>query len=386
MNWVKHEIRTANILSTIWKSASHDEKNNPDFIFLLIQLSWCNTVNGKYSKSTIEWHNKAIAKYFNYNYVSKNHIVKCIIKHWPTIIEDHAKNILENVYGITHYYRAYRTIAKQYIKRNIKNISRIFFLVSRKTKNPSEKIKKIMKIADNLPLLKTPRNSKSSILNALTPALACLDPNYRFPIMNQKTDKLLHIINKINNIEGAVELSKLIKQNKRIRNSFELDVYSQNEKLPKIQHKKVPIKKMKTRFIGFKSEENSIRNLKRRSIVVRKLHNKLIAKFKEILKWCTPLQEADFDILIPNYKRDRILLIEVKSSSVGSGGRLQIRQAIGQLFDYRHQCFPYIRNKVDLAILLPSKPMDDILLLLKSIRIHVLWFKNNKLCGTIKFW
>jgi hypothetical protein len=77
------------------------------------------------------------------------------------------------------------------------------------------------------------------------------------------------------------------------------------------------------------------------------------------------------------------LLIEAKSETKGVLGRTQIRQAIGQLFDYRWRAFQEEVDSVDLALLTPTKPEQDILDLLSSLSIEALWFKGKKLCGTI---
>jgi len=72
-----------------------------------------------------------------------------------------------------------------------------------------------------------------------------------------------------------------------------------------------------------------------------------------------------------------MLLVEAKTSSEGPIGRMQIRQAIGQLFDYRKTYLGSLANKIDLAILLPKQPSNSIIDLLKSIKINVLWFKKR---------
>jgi hypothetical protein len=74
-------------------------------------------------------------------------------------------------------------------------------------------------------------------------------------------------------------------------------------------------------------------------------------------------------------------LIEAKTASEGASGRAQIRQAIGQLYDYRFMFMP--KNNVDLAVLLPKEPSAHVQRLLDSLGIEVLWFKGKALMGTI---
>jgi len=93
-------------------------------------------------------------------------------------------------------------------------------------------------------------------------------------------------------------------------------------------------------------------------------------------------KQSLFDAVIFDWKKGAHLLIEAKTGSQGPGGRAQIRQAIGQLFDYRHKyagAFP--QGRIDLAVLLPSKPAEDVMNLLTKLRIKVLWFDGKHLRG-----
>jgi hypothetical protein len=94
-------------------------------------------------------------------------------------------------------------------------------------------------------------------------------------------------------------------------------------------------------------------------------------------------KEHQFDALIEGWKNGRHLLIEAKTASAGPGGRSQIRQAIGQLFDYRFTHFKE-QQKVDLAVLLLSKPARDVRSLLASLDIQVLWFEDGQVKGSIQ--
>lgn len=82
-----------------------------------------------------------------------------------------------------------------------------------------------------------------------------------------------------------------------------------------------------------------------------------------------------------NWKKGRKLLIEAKTASEGTSGRAQIRQAIGQLYDYRFTFMP--KDNVDLAVLLRKEPSVDVKKLLDSLGIELLWFKGKTLDGTI---
>ena len=62
---------------------------------------------------------------------------------------------------------------------------------------------------------------------------------------------------------------------------------------------------------------------------------------------------------------ERYALVEAKNSD----SRDSLRQAIGQLYDYRRFHAPYVR----LAVLLPYEPVDERLSLLKSAAIEAIW-------------
>ena len=122
---------------------------------------------------------------------------------------------------------------------------------------------------------------------------------------------------------------------------------------------------------------------------MRKLHNALTNRFFKYLTWRYRLpdskpKESQFDAVIPDWRPGRSLLVEAKTAWDGPGGRTQIRQAIGQLFDYRHKFFNSGQAQVDLAVLLPSEPSADVRALLAAISIEVIWFNGNKLCGSIE--
>ena len=150
----------------------------------------------------------------------------------------------------------------------------------------------------------------------------------------------------------------------------------------RLRKKKTRIKIGKTREVGLKSEEDSVAIISKKRTQMRKAHNILINRFRAALLGKYKLEESKFDILIHDWKPGRFLLVEAKTASDGPGGRFQIRQAIGQLFDYRKNALRESIKKVDLAVLVPDRPLPDVVDLLKSLDIHTLWFKSDVLLGT----
>ena len=227
------------------------------------------------------------------------------------------------------------------------------------------------------------RANRLSPFNALTPALACLDPQRRFPIMNQKTSRLLRQVEKDPTSEGVRELVRLI-GTRGINDSFVLDAYALFEKFPPVPKRHKSAIATEYRDLGIKSETESIAKINAKRTTITKLHNALTNDFRDMLLWTQRImpKEHRFDAVLEDWKNGRNLLVEAKTASEGPLGRIQIRQAIGQLFDYR---FTYLSGKkVDVAVLLRRRPSESVLELLASLRIECLWFEGKRLAGTIR--
>jgi hypothetical protein len=129
------------------------------------------------------------------------------------------------------------------------------------------------------------------------------------------------------------------------------------------------------RSVALKDEEDSVRDQVADRIHIRKIHNQLINDFSRYCRSTLRLepQEKEFDALLPLPNSSDALLIEAKSAVAGTQGRHQIRQAIGQLFDYRFLRWRKTIRNIHVAVLLPEKPVDETLDLLESLRIGVIW-------------
>jgi hypothetical protein len=254
--------------------------------------------------------------------------------------------------------------------------------VNTKAKDTRKKVKQTAEIMEKLGYFKAGKRQVSP-LNGLTPTVACLDPQRCFPIMNDQTQKLLRAMGKRHDSGGAEALHGLISKY-GIKNSFDLDAYAYGEDFPKFtrQHRKKTVSTL-DKDLGLKSEMDSIAVLSAKRTIITKKHNELTNRFLGYLEWRHwTAKEHKFDCLIENWKKGRDLLVEAKTASGGSAGRTQIRQAIGQLFDYR---FVHLHGRnVDLAILLPKRPDGEVRRLLATLGIHILWFDGKDLKGTIK--
>lgn len=200
--------------------------------------------------------------------------------------------------------------------------------------------------------------------------------------MNALTRKLLGIIGESPDKNGIVSFSKLI-GNYGVKDAFELDEYANGETFPK---PKADVRKLphgaSFSDVGLKSEIDSTAKIAAKSVIIRKLHNKLINDLSDYLLWRhTTLKQSRFDGLVFGWKDGRDLLIEAKTESEGAAGRMQIRQAIGQLHDYEFTYFP--DGNIDLAVLLRKEPSPHVQRLLAKLKIELLWFKGKMLVGTI---
>ncbi len=262
-------------------------------------------------------------------------------------------------------------------------MSKAFEILADESAPTAAKIRKVFELLRKIGPIRV-RDKTVSPLNCLVPSLACLDPHRRFPIMNDRTERLLRTIGERHDPQGALALCDLIGK-QRIGDSFELDVYSFTEDFSHVKRPKAArLRGGRFTNLGLKSELESLAQITSNKVTIRKLHNELTNRLLKYLRWRQiAAKEHRFDALIEGWKDGRFLLIEAKTASAGPSGRAQIRQAIGQLYDYRFTHFKD-KEKVDLAILVPSKPPRDVRSLLASLDIQVFWFEREHLRGSIQ--
>jgi len=382
---ISHEMATARAIRVLWKAASARERADSDFLALLVQIGWCNVSHGHYSPATRAWRNSHIASYLRADAKDISALLKAARQHWPRMDRPIFQKVLYSHTGIAHYYRPFRPATLKSIKRHGSAIARIFRIVGQDHEGWRRRIVDAMDQIATLPVLSTPRGGETSLLNAISPALACLDPQRRFPIINDRTGALLRSVGAGRDADGAIILAELIGRN-GIKTNLELDVYSQSYEFPTLRKHgpQGPHPAARDgRAVGLKSEEEGFAEIRRQHRRIRKLHNQLTNKFRSLAIGRFRLEESHFDLLVRNWNKRRDLLIEAKTASAGPGGRLQVRQAIGQLFDYRKTYFGDRSSDVDLAVLLPQAPAKDIVDLLRSLDIHCLWLSGNKVTGTL---
>jgi hypothetical protein len=385
--WVQSERKTAAFIRAFWSASSVAQRRTAGFLWFLTASAWTNiTSDSSDEASTREWRNRILAEYLGVHYETISGLAQDLCRAFPRFTPLAARRLLATYTGITHFYTAVRPRTRRYVARHSGELFTLFDAVSSRSRLPEDKIRWVTGRLSALPWIKTPGGHWMSPFNPLSPVLACLDPHRRFPIMNQRTARLLGAVGQEQDGDGAIVLYALIGSH-NIHDSFELDVYSQDTKLrfPRVaMRNKVEKVTHLPRLLSVKSEIDSFARLAERRVRIRREHNKLTNRFRRAVFANVAPQESRFDLLVDGWRPGRKLLIEAKTDWRGATGRMQIRQAIGQLFDYRKL---YFRDcaLVDLAILVPTKPASDIIDLLKTIGIAVLWFHGPRLSGTIAF-
>ena len=319
-----------------------------------MQCAWLNA-GGASGGSTRRWRNQKIADYLAVRYRSDEQLALELSSRFKSLTPLKCRVLLREPTGMTHYYNAFRPSTLKFVKRHSVEIAAAFSQLSKKSKDAYKKVYAVAARIESLGQI-SGAGRHISPFNGLTPTLCCLDPQRKLPIMNERTRRLLRCIEMDANAEGVVTLSKLIGPLYDIRNSFELDAYSFSEKFPKPESMpKRLASDASFSDVGLKSEIDSTAQLAAKKTVIRKLHNKLINQLSSYIKWRQKtLKQSKFDALVLGWKKGRDLLIEAKTASEGPAGRSQVRQAIGQLYDYR---FTYMATKlVDLALPLPNNP------------------------------
>ncbi|MGQ0657997.1 MAG: hypothetical protein ACT4NU_07885 [Chromatiales bacterium] len=387
-DWERHGLRTAKLVRSLWNAAQNRERRDRGFLSLLTRMGWCNANKDGYSHSTTRWRNRHLGDYLADDpYAEPDSLVKAAQRRWPRSRNINWKSLFALSYktGITHYYRSLREPALRLMARPSGAIARVFGTVA-KGQRDARHVEQAMRIVDSIPGFRTPRGGNGHLVNTISPALACLDPARLFPIMNERTASLLKSRGATHDADGARALADLILSGEvGVENSFQLDIYSQNYRFPRVAIQRLASKTRTSRLVGLKNEQDSFAQIARQRRRIRKRHNALVNSFQRcvLLKYGRA-EEEPYDLLLRNWRKGRHLLIEAKTSASSTSGRFQIRTAIGQLFDYRRTLLlDNPRSQIDLAVLLPRKPDTDIIELLESLDIRTLWFARGRLAGTI---
>jgi len=195
------------------------------------------------------------------------------------LLPSEARWLVSTSSGITHYYKAHRPAFRRHLRRHAESVAQALSLVWTKSEDPTDKVRRVASIVSVLPEFGVPRGGRASILNGLTPVLAPLDPQRRFPIMNAKTSRLLACMGEEPDANGAASLTILVASRGKelgLRHSFDLDVYAATHahRFPPRVRSRLDTSIAKP--MDAKSEESIITLLAKRSLTIRRQHNALI--------------------------------------------------------------------------------------------------------------
>lgn len=261
--WVRHERATASFIRAFWRAASRIQRTDKEFLWFLTTAAWTNERrDGAGWESTREWRNGILAEYLGVDYATDSELGDTVSAEFPKLTATKARTLISSYTGITHYYTAIRPRTRQYLLRHASTLADLFATVGSTRHEVEDKIKRVATTLAHLPHITTPRGGSTPPFNPFSPVLACLDPARRFPIMNQRTHRLLQAIGKDHDGDGALALYRLIGTH-GIRDSFELDVYSQiaEKRFKPAWRRRLPITAGSQRVVPIKSEIDSIASL-----------------------------------------------------------------------------------------------------------------------------
>jgi hypothetical protein len=296
--------------------------------------------------------------------------------------------------GFTNFYRGFRNVAREWMRKNVAAVGQIMHGVAQATRDDDVRAA-YAKVA-RLPPLPRPRAGDLPAFNLLTPALACLDPRGRAPIINSRKDvrrrlRMLGLAN-ASLVEQYDGLRGLIGQ-AGLDDAFALDTAdddvieramrqaAQEARPPRSTYgtKPKPLGERHDEDVEFLRSADTVR--------MRRVHNSMTNALRTITKEAgLAIEEGSeqtclFDALVREYAgTERHLLIEVKTDDAPP----MCRMAVGQLFDYRRRLGD--RAAVDLAVLFPAKPSKDALAFLGYVGAKALWFDEtmSKVNGEVR--
>lgn len=386
---VKRDRDTAALIRAIWAGTSQEQRREARFLFLLAQMSWVNrSPAGKVVSRA--WRNRQLAAFFKAPGGDEPAVANALSS--TVGGTGVARALLKPSTGITRYYGALRPALEAFIDAHQGVIGQAFADAADVSLTVEQKIDRVYNALMALPRMKLSKGRTTSALNGLSPALACLDPRRRLPIVNALTTAMLRRLGHTHDAVGAKALVTRMK-GLGLHDSFELDVYASTQFKPAGSIRE-PLSlsppSPAAAAAGPKSEEPSYVDLARRRLVIEKRHNILTNGFASRARERYPAYGVDdkgtrYDIRVAPWRDGRELLIEAKPTCAAAAGRMQVRTAVGQLLDYRATYFPQHKHLVTIAVLLPSEPPNWVKDLLAEVRGEVFWLTRTGIEGTTKF-
>jgi len=389
-NWAERQRRTNKLARISANYIFNQTSVSPGQLYGLCKLTWItNSFDGEDAGYIYSTKIPALGLIFQKDYSKSS--LKNVATDISNIlgIEEYKSLILSHT-GFTNFYKAYRNTSLEWIVQNYDLLLPLFKSVQRlETDNDGLMI---IREIENLP--KIPKaNNEHQLMRPeylLTPVFFALDHRIRFPLINGNQG-VKNLLSKLKVSKASLEkqyqsMIRLIGIG-GIKDAADLDQAGREKDLTDFINISggLPTKKLlevkpidENVELTLKDEDDIVSLQKARTVIYKRIHNKLTNKLKSSLTKYTLLEGCEntamFDVLVKNYKGDKTdLLIEVKSSTESS----HIRMALGQLFNYWFEIMG--ETKPHLAILLPESPTEEIKKLLKWLDIGVLWLSGENI-------
>ena len=358
-------------------------------IHSLAKLSWITRSNSGVSQKYIQSVKiPALEVIFDKEFESST--LRGIQKEISAITKLSMENIVTNRTGFTNFRPVFRNSSLAWCKQNEKKLIRL--ITNAFNIDSDHDALSTIRLMDGLPKIQKPvsRDGAMASKNFLSPLLFSLDKRIRFPIMNGN-DSPKAIIKALGVEDASLttqykEMVKIIDLYENVKDAADLDMIGHYDLSNYVTSSKseAKFKKAKSKStnlnnsLSIKDEKDVIVVSKSLNKIAKRVHNQMtnaiLRIFTENGFICEEgaTESNRFDVWVIRFPDvGESLLIEVKSSSDISN----VRMAIGQLLDYHRQFI----NKANIkkAILLPEKPDDHVIELLKHVNIGLMYFSDD---------
>lgn len=389
--WYETEIFTAILIRAVAAELTLSDLSAKD-LWYLFQLTWITTSeDGDIKKHWKRLKVPALDHLFKTSGVLADTLDKTLAS---MALPSQVAVAAARQTGFVNAYRAYRNSLMGWCAKNRSSLCAALTTAYGLGPNDAERFALASTIA-KFPPVPTPNKLRTMAAgNLLTPLIACLDPQKRFPIVNgekgvrTKLNKLgLASHGLEDQVQGFIGLIGKF----GIVDAFALDTAGEDQ-IDRIaaRQKKSPAKSS----IGLSAPLHELDEDERKAtqnageITYRNRHNKMTTRlmrlFPHLELRAGNSPDCRYDALVINYDgKGRDLLIEAKPDP----DRGSIRVAMGQLLDYCR--FVPHPAATDLAILTITAPTASYIDLMHDHQITTLWFndeKCGKLMGDGKIW
>jgi hypothetical protein len=385
--WLERERRTGLIVRACYDRIRAHRVLDAEELHALCRLTWITKSNGSVGDTTRSVVAPALSTLLAEDLTATN-AVDLVEELRALELPDAIVGPVSGGVGIVNFYNGFRKTSLSWIEEHLDEVSEIVEAVAHASNDQA--VQAAYARIDALPSLPRPGGGDMPCFNLLTPMLACLDPRRRAPIINGRKEVLKRLgmlgLSSATLEERCVGLQGLIGQ-AGIGDAFALDTADDeairraiaaaeptagtgpedeepvdDEALPTF----APLAERCDDDVEYLRATDPVRMAHRHHTMTNALRE-ICARAKLHVEEGTD-PSCFFDALIREYLgTQRHLLVEVKTDVAPPFCRL----AVGQLLDYRRK-LPGAAA-IDLAVLLPSKPPQDILDFLGYVGVRALW-------------